>query len=100
MIGGSEASSSDDAKGIIALGIIIDTCYGVCAGMALMFALRGVWGKIFTTDAATQQMVFDCMPIMMVYVIVDATKCICLNVLRSTGRPNITGIVTTHVIIT
>jgi len=30
------------------------------------------------------------MPIMFVYCVVDSTKCVCLNILRSTGRPSIT----------
>lgn len=30
------------------------------------------------------------MPVMFAYCVVDSTKCVCLNILRNTGRPSIT----------
>lgn len=34
--------------------------------------------------------VYRAMPVMFLYVVVDSTKCVTLNILRSTGRPQIT----------
>ena len=34
--------------------------------------------------------VYSAMPVMFLYLVVDSTKCVTLNILRSTGRPQIT----------
>lgn len=34
--------------------------------------------------------VYDALPIMFIYLVVDSTKCVTLNILRSTGRPGVT----------
>ena len=78
------------ARRIIMLGIAMDTIYGIVAAAVLMLVVRPVWGQIFTVDPATQQLVTETMPYMALYAIVDATKCITLNILRSGGMPTIT----------
>ena len=78
------------ARRIIMLGIAMDTIYGLVAAAVLMLVVRPVWGKIFTVDPATQELVTKTMPFMAMYAIVDATKCITLNILRSGGMPSIT----------
>ena len=53
--------------------------------------------------SAPENLIFDCklfllfmcvvykaMPVLFFYLVVDSTKCITINILRSTGRPNIT----------
>jgi hypothetical protein len=52
---------------------------------------RPYWGSMFTLDERVRDMVYDAMPIMFFYLVVDAAKCVTLNILRSTGRPLITG---------
>jgi MATE family multidrug resistance protein len=79
-----------NARQIVILGVAFDFAYGVLAGAILLFALRPIWGIIYTDDPQVRESVYACMPVMFVYTVVDATKCVCLNILRSTGRPAIT----------
>lgn len=81
----------NDAKLTIYIGIFVDFLWGVTAGLFLLLILRPYWGLMYTDDRDVQEMIYDCLPIMFVYLSVDSTKCITLNVLRSTGRPSITG---------
>jgi hypothetical protein len=78
------------AKSVIALGMWYDMSIGLVAASILQFLLRPYWGRIFTSDPAVQREIYDKLPIMFVYITVDSMKCIALNVLRSTGRPQIT----------
>lgn len=75
---------------VVNIGIILDFLYGLLAGAVLLFVLRPYWGAMFTIDPAVKDMVFASMPIMFLYLFVDATKCVTLTILRSTGRPTIT----------
>ena len=84
------AGKAEQARSIIALGIAMDTIYGIAASATLLFILRPFWGNIFTSDQATRDLVYATMPFMSLYSLVDATKCITLNILRSGGLPNIT----------
>jgi len=84
------SGNADEARKVVLLGVILDTIWGLFAGFLLLFVLREYWGPLFTKDEATQNMVFACMPIMTLYVATDATKCITLNVLRSSGMPSVT----------
>jgi Na+-driven multidrug efflux pump len=79
------------ARSVILLGVVLSCSWGMISAAALMFLLRPVWGTIFTTDAGVINSVYHFMPVMFVYIFVDATKCIALNILRSTGRPGITA---------
>jgi Na+-driven multidrug efflux pump len=60
------------------------------AGLFLLLVLRPYWGVLYTSDGDVQAMVYKTLPIMLLYITVDSTKCITLNILRSTGRPGIT----------
>ena len=77
------------AKEMVTLGMWIDVLLGLLAGLFLL-ALRDFWGGFFSSDAEVIGLVKKYMPIMLLYCVVDASKCITLNVLRSTGRPQIT----------
>jgi Na+-driven multidrug efflux pump len=79
-----------EAKSVIALGIAYDMTIGLCGASVLLFVLRPYWGAIFSSDPSVQAEVYDKMPIMFVYITVDSMKCITLNILRSTGRPQVT----------
>jgi len=79
------------AKEMVSLGMWIDVFLGFLAGFFLL-ALRDYWGNFFSNDSEVIGLVKKYMPIMLLYCVVDASKCITLNVLRSTGRPQITVI--------
>ena len=80
----------NQAKSIITVGMSFDMCIGIFAASMLLFVLRPYWGPIFTSDVEVQLEVYEKLPIMFVYITVDSMKCIALNVLRSTGRPQVT----------
>ena len=71
-------------------GICVDFMWGLLAGLFLLFVLRPYWGIMYTDEPDVQAMIYQTLPIMLLYVTVDSTKCIVLNILRSTGRPGIT----------
>ena len=71
-------------------GIFLDFLYGIVGGSLLVGLLRPYWGALYTNDRAIDALVYDTLPIMFLYLMVDSAKCITLNVLRSTGRPFIT----------
>lgn len=75
---------------MITLGICYDMCIGLFGASMLLFVLRPYWGAIFSSDPDVQDEVYAKMPIMFVYITVDSMKCSALNILRSTGRPQIT----------
>ena len=76
-----------EAKTVVNLGICVDFAWGIIAGMVLLFILRPYWGVLYTDEKDVQKMIYDTLPIMFLYITVDSTKCITLNILRSTGRP-------------
>jgi len=78
-----------DAKQIIHLGIALDCMVGVCSGCFLLL-VRSYWGLLFTNEREVDEGVRDYMWVMTIYCIVDASKCVTLNVLRSTGQARIT----------
>ena len=80
----------DGARAILGIGVGIDFAYGALAAALLVFVLRGRWGHVFTQDADTLQLIYDTTPMLGLYTVVDATKCITLNILRSGGLPSIT----------
>ena len=80
----------DGARTILCIGVAIDFVYGALAASLLMFVLRDRWAGVFTQDPPTQRLIFEVMPMMGLYTVVDATKCITLNILRSGGKPQIT----------
>ena len=86
------ANKAKEAWGVIKMGIIFDFNYGVVAGLFL-YSLRSTWGALYTSDTEVQHFVEKNMIIMFVYIIVDSTKCITLNVLRSIGLPTVTVVV-------
>jgi Na+-driven multidrug efflux pump len=71
-------------------GIFIDFLYGIIGGSLLLGLLRPYWGSLYTNDHDIDALVYRTLPIMFLYLVVDSSKCITLNVLRSTGRPFIT----------
>jgi len=75
----------EEAKFIIYLGIIVDFMWGVVSGLFLLLVLRPYWGVMYTDEPDVQDMIYKTLPIMLLYIIVDSTKCITLNILRSTG---------------
>ncbi len=81
-----------EAQSVIKLGIFYDMGIGLLSASLLLFVLRPYWGGIFSSDPAVQAEVYAKLPIMFVYVTVDSMKCVSLNVLRSTGRPQVTMI--------
>jgi MATE family multidrug resistance protein len=81
-----------EAKSVIALGMCYDMSIGLLGASLLLFVLRPYWGGIFTSDADVQAEVYAKLPIMFIYITVDSMKCITLNILRSTGRPQVTMI--------
>jgi hypothetical protein len=85
-------NKAPEAKFVVWLGIAITCTWGLISGVILFFILRPFWGSIFTTDRDVREAVYGFMPVMFIYTIVDATKCISLNILRSTGRPGITAV--------
>lgn len=78
-----------EARAILFLGVAVDSAYGFIAATALLL-LRNVWGSFFTSDKATSELVTQTIPFLALYTLVDATKCITLNILRSGGLPAIT----------
>ncbi len=85
-------NDAEGAKFFMKLGIWVDFAWGICAGGVLVLVLRPYWGRLYTDVEDVRMMVSACLPIMMFYITVDSTKCITLNVLRSTGRPGVTVI--------
>lgn len=68
----------------------MDFIYGLVGGSLLLGLLRPYWGALYTNDPDIDALVYRTLPIMFLYQVVDSSKCITLNVLRSTGRPFIT----------
>jgi hypothetical protein len=87
-LGGNDAHN---AKFMIQLGLWVDFAWGIGAGSVLVFALRPYWGSVYTDVEEVSAMVAATLPILLLYITVDSTKCITLNILRSTGRPGITA---------
>lgn len=81
-----------EAKFIIDLGICVDFLWGLVSGLILIFVLRPVWGAMYTDELDVKDMIERSLPIMFLYITVDSTKCITLNILRSIGRPGVTVI--------
>jgi len=84
---------NNDAVGckfIVRLGLWVDFCWGVLAGSILVFFMRPHWASLYTNVKEVQDMIYTTLPILWLYMTVDSTKCITLNILRSTGRPGIT----------
>lgn len=77
-----------DAKNVVNLGIMLDFSWGFGVGF-LLYTFRHWWVMLFTKDAAVIALSDHTMPIMFIYIIVDAMKCITLNLLRSTGNVNL-----------
>jgi MATE family multidrug resistance protein len=84
------ASNPEAAACVVRDGIFVDFLYGLISGLILFTLLRPFWGSIFTDDNDVKLLVYRTMPMMALYAVVDSTKCVTLNVLRSTGRPQIT----------
>jgi len=85
-------NDAEGAKFFMKLGLWLDFAWGICAGGVLVLVLRPYWAFLYTSDVAIQDVVVTTLPIMMLYITVDSTKCITLNILRSTGRPGVTVI--------
>eukprot|EP01035_Chromulina_nebulosa_P023397 gene23397-30322_t len=79
-----------EAAAAVQTGIFIDFLYGIIGGSLLLGLLRPYWGSLYTNDHDIDALVYRTLPIMFLYLVVDSSKCITLNVLRSTGRPFIT----------
>jgi MATE family multidrug resistance protein len=84
------ADKPREAVQVVNVGIVLDFFYGLFAGSILLFVLRPYWGSLFTVDQAVKDLVYSTMPVMFLYLFVDATKCVTLTILRSTGRPTVT----------
>lgn len=72
------------AKEVVNLGILVDFSWGFGVGF-LLYLYRHWWVMLFTKDEGVIGLSDSTMPIMFIYIIVDAMKCITLNLLRSTG---------------
>ena len=77
------------ARELISLGLTADFLIGFISG-SLLLLLRQQWGLIFSSDADVDRLVDANMAAMFLYSIVDASKCVCLNILRSSGSPMVT----------
>jgi MATE family multidrug resistance protein len=88
-----------NAKFIIWLGIWVDFAWGIGAGSFLVFVLRPYWGSVYTDVEEVRAMVASALPNLLFYLTVDSTKCITLNILRSTGRPFVLSFYTVHVLL-
>ena len=80
----------DEAAKLVFIGINLDFLYGLFGGFMLLYVLRSSWCSLFTKDIEARNLAYDAMPVMFLYLVVDSTKCVTLNILRSTGRPSIT----------
>lgn len=74
----------EHAKEVVHLGIMVDFSWGFGVGF-LLYYYRHRWVTLFTQDADVIALSDATMWIMFLYIIVDAMKCITLNLLRSTG---------------
>jgi MATE family multidrug resistance protein len=83
-------NDADGCKFIVRLGLWVDFCWGVFAGSVLVLFMRPHWAYLYTNVKEVQDMIYTTLPILWLYMTVDSTKCITLNILRSTGRPGIT----------
>lgn len=90
-IGGNLLGAGDAASawGVIKMGVACDFLYGALAGL-LLYQLRDVWGALYTSDPEVQALVAQSMAMLALYEVVDSTKCVTLNVLRSIGLPEVT----------
>jgi hypothetical protein len=77
---------------MVRISLLLDFVWGLTAGLLLVVFLRPYWGVLYTDESDVQNMIYKTLPIMLLYCTVDSTKCITLNILRSTGRPGITVI--------
>ena len=80
-----------NAKLILNISLIFDFIYGLFAGAFLTLILRPYWGNIYTNNTDVFALIYRALPVMFIYLSIDSPKCITLNILRSTGRPFITG---------
>eukprot|EP00607_Mallomonas_marina_P008797 CAMPEP_0182418716 /NCGR_PEP_ID=MMETSP1167-20130531/3085_1 /TAXON_ID=2988 /ORGANISM="Mallomonas Sp, Strain CCMP3275" /LENGTH=522 /DNA_ID=CAMNT_0024593049 /DNA_START=341 /DNA_END=1909 /DNA_ORIENTATION=+ len=74
---------------MVALGMWSDLVVGIIQG-TLLFVLGPYWVHAFTTDTDVVSLVQSTLPVFMLYIIADDTKCGSLNLLRSTGNPAVT----------
>ena len=72
------------------IGVFIDFCWGVGSALILIGLLREYWGKVYTDEKDLQESIFINLPIMLLYLPVDSTKCVAVTLLRNMGRPGIT----------
>lgn len=95
------ANASGRAANTVAVGIALDVGYGIAAAALILTVLRRLICEAFIGDLSVQEAVYYNLPVMALYVIVDSSKCITLNCLRSVGRPFVTvlGNVTACVLI-
>lgn len=88
------AGRPDHAQLFVSLGVAVDCCYGLMLGLTILLfpVVRQSISEAFTLDPSVRDMTEACLPIMALYILVDATKCITLISLRSIGRPQLTVI--------
>jgi len=82
------------AQLFVSLGVAVDCCYGLSLGLCILLssAVRRGVSEAFTADPEVRSLTYFCLPVMALYIFVDATKCITVNCLRSIGRPKLTVI--------
>jgi MATE family multidrug resistance protein len=84
-------AKAGEAKIAVVLGFGATIACGVF-NAALLACLRDSWGAVFTNDPDVLDAVSYFLPVVYVYILIDSCKCIALNILRSTGRPQVTAV--------
>ncbi len=72
------------------LAYVLELLWGLCNGATFTFGVRGLWARLFSPQERVIDYVTSMLPVMWVYGLFDALKCVGMSVLRACARPMLT----------
>lgn len=84
------AGRGDRAKQIANLALVMHLIYPLIASFLLVGILRPYWGSMFATEEDVLASCAKHLPILILYLFFDHTKCVLMAVLRGCGRAPVT----------
>jgi Na+-driven multidrug efflux pump len=85
------AGRGDRAWDVIKLSYVVHVCYPLFSGGILVIFLRHLWPSLFSSQEGVLAKAASTMPILLLYLFVDHTRCIGKSVLTSCGRSTATA---------